>query len=358
MATASPDSPVYAQSVSHERTQTSPRDQPRAFDILTEPMPFPGTELQCFGFVDHTKNTLRQAISTALRDPGDPPGPLGFPGPQPTSIDSKSHFETIRTGRYGVATKTDGVRACLFMYDISPGVHLLSLFDRKMDQPYGVFIQHVPNALCQGHGTILDGELVKNIATGRWTFLVFDVVMLASFPQFHKPFMERMSGIEAALRMAYHPADRDTIVLDIKRFVPLNEAPLNGAHLNDPRFKNDGFVFMPYDDPIVFGHHEKLFKLKTTHSIDFLYRGGVLMIYNQSSKRYVKAGTLDQPADIPDGVIVECVLHTYHVSPAKRVWKLLMVRPDKDKSNSSHVLEKTLVNIRENLRYGDIRQLQ
>ena len=82
------------------------------------------------------------------------------------------------------------------------------------------------------------------------------------------------------------------------------------------------------------------------------------MIYNQSSKRYVKAGMLDQPADIPDGVIVECVLHTYHVSPAKRVWKLLMVRPDKDKSNSSHVLEKTLVNIRENLRYGDIIQLQ
>lgn len=350
MALASPDSPIYSPNDPQHRTDR--------FEILTEPMQFPGTDLECFGFVDHTGHAIRQAISTALRDPGDPPGPLGFPGPQPTSIDSATHFDTIRNKRYGVATKTDGVRACLYMYDISPGTHLISLFDRKMDQAYGVFIDHVPNVLCQGHGTILDGELVRNGSTGRWTFLIFDVVMLASFPQFHKPFGERMAGIDASLRMSYIPSDRDMIVLDIKRFTPLAEAPLNGMHLNDPRFKNDGYVFMPYDDPIVFGHHDALFKLKTTHSVDFMYKCGVLMIYNQSTKRYVKAGVLDAPADIPDGSIVECDLHTYHDVPSRRVWKLRMVRHDKNKSNSLFVLEKTLINIRENLRYGDIRQLQ
>ncbi len=351
MALVSPDSPVYAGNL-------SPISRKNEWGIETEEMRFPGTDLTCFGFVDQTKHLIRQAISNALRDHDDPPGPVGFPGPQPTSIDKKSHFHLIQQKTYGVATKTDGVRACLFLYDYAPGTHLVSLFDRKMDQPYGVYIHHVPNALCQGHGTVLDGELVLNRVSGRWTFLIFDVVILASFPQFQKPFLERLAGIESALRMTYIPTDSDMIVLDIKQFVPLKEAPLNGSHLNDPRFINDGYVFVPFDDPIVFGHHDTFFKLKSTHSVDFMYKAGSLMIYNQSAKRYVKAGILSESHDLPDGAIVECVLHTFHTTPAKRVWRLLMVRTDKSKSNSLFVLEKTMVNIQENLQYGDIRQLQ
>jgi hypothetical protein len=352
MALVSPDSPVY------DGTNSPQKKREHMWDISTESRTFPGTDLTCFAFVEQTGNLIRQALATALRDHDDPPGPVAFPGPQPLSIDSATHFDVIRQHAYGVATKTDGVRACLFMYDYAPGTHLVSLFDRKMDQAYGIFIQRVPDALCQGHGTVLDGELVLNRVSGRWTFLVFDVVILASFPQFQKPFAQRLGAVECALRMTYTPSDTDTLVLDIKRFVPLNEAPLNGMHLHDPRFVNDGFVFMPYDDPIVFGHHDRFFKLKTTHSVDFMWKGGALMIYNQSTKRYTKAGVLAAPTDLPDGTIVECILHTYHDTPSKRVWTLIMPRPDKNKSNSLFVLEKTMINIKENLRYGDIRGLQ
>lgn len=354
MAEYSPDSPTFAVNSSKSN---SPRHASQQCVLETEPMTFPGTSLKTFGFVGTTKFLIMNALSETLRDPGDKPGPLQFPGPQPVSIDSQTHFETIRSQPYLVATKTDGVRACMFIYSISPGVNVITLFDRKMDQPYGVFIERVPKSLFQGFGTVLDGELVMNRFTGKYVFLAFDTVILASFPQFHKPAPDRIGAIEHVLRMSYAPTERDTVVLEIKRFTPLHTAPYIGAHLNDPRFENDGFVFMPLELSVKFGHHDQFFKLKTVHSVDFLYKAGSLMIFNSDTRRYIKAGVLNAPSDIPDGAIVECLLVSNHETPSKRVWRILTPRPDKNKSNTLYVLNKTLLNIRENLTYGSIRSL-
>jgi hypothetical protein len=328
-------------------------------DITTERMIFPGTTLECFGFTGLTKGLIMTAFCDALRDHGDPPGPPEFPGPQPISIDIHTHFQSIRENDYAVATKTDGVRACAFFYDIAEGVHLISLFSRKMDQPYGIFVRNTPNVFCQGYGTILDGEIVLDTTTNQWTFLIFDAVALCSFPQFHKSFFDRLYSVSTALNLSYKYSPGDTVRLEVKNFVNLEQAPTRGEDLHDKRFKQDGFVFMPMRDQIVFGHHKSFYKLKTTHSVDFLYKEGYLHVFNSTTKRYVRAGVIDNPTDeYPDGVILECDLVEYANASSKRRWRVLMPRSDKDKSNSLFVLDKTLLNIKENLSYEKVRSLK
>lgn len=343
---ASCDSPTFGQT----RANDSPSE-----GLRTSNGAFPGTDMACWpvdagGGRDH----LLRALSNTLADADEKPTTVPkYPGPQPLSIDS-SHFHHFRPGAYLVATKHDGVRACMYFVDVGDR-HVVCLFDRKMDVPHIVFIQNVPRAFCQGYGTVLDGELIYDTTTHTWTYVIFDCVVLCSMPQYQKSFDDRLNLVGAALRISYREDKRDTLLLMVKTFVPLETADPRALH--DARFSSDGFVFMPRLEPIRWGHHKTFFKLKTCHSVDFMYKAGALYIFNQQSKRYVKAGTLTEKVDFPDGIIVECVLERYDPTPSKRVWRMLHVRSDKDRSNTLFVLDKTLLNIRERLDFATVQGL-
>jgi len=346
------DSPKYVPE------EYDPEAEPICQTLETCPATFPGTTLESFAYVGEAHDMLHRNIRRLVRDPDDPPGfELKYPGPQPLSIDS-SHFDTIRLGEYVVSPKTDGVRYCMMMTDVLDGIHTVSMYDRTMQRSFGIFIEHVPRAMYQGCGTLLDGELVMDRTTNRWTFLIFDCVYLCSIPQFQKPYTERMRAISRCLSMSYQESPVDTLKLDVKAHVPLHMAPKRPDELRDDRYLADGFVYMPVRQSIVFGHHAEFFKLKTEHSVDFLYREGHLLIYNSGSKRHVRAGVVDNGAGYPDGAILECVLVKYDNRPGNRVWHVLGQRRDKDKANTLFVLDKTLLNMRENLTYETIRSLK
>jgi len=246
----------------------------------------------------------------------------------------------------------------MFITDVD-GVHVVTLFDRTMKNVYGVFIHNVPRVWYQV-GTVLDGELVFDPALRRWTYLVFDSFFVAGFPQYQKPFWDRLYAVRASLR-AYADTPADTLMIKIKQFTSLHEAPPSGQeHVlgNASSIPTDGYIFMPIDQGIVFGHHPEFFKLKTCHSVDFVYKANGLYVYNTQTKRLVKAGVLHTPpSDLHPDTIVEAVLHQWHQNPGKRIWKLLHIRTDKSTSNSLFTLEKTIRNIEENLTYADIRSL-
>lgn len=336
--------------------ETRPTNHSPSEGIRTSNVTFPGTDMPCWSVdAGGARDRLMRILGETLADEDEPRTITPtYPGPQPLSVDS-SHFHNFHPGKYVVATKHDGIRACMFFVDLDER-HLVCLFDRKMDTPYVVFLQNVPRAFCQGHGTVLDGELIFDTTMQRWTFVVFDCVMMCSMPQFHKSFDGRIAIVDTALRLSYREdSERDTIRLIVKTFVPLETADPRALH--DERFGSDGFVFMPRDEPVRWGHHRTFFKLKTCHSVDFMYKTGWLYIYNQQTRRYLKAGKLRDPVDFPDGIIVECVLDTYDPTPSKRRWKLLHVRSDKDRSNTLFVLDKTMLNIREALDFQTIQAL-
>lgn len=346
----SPDSPKYVPE------EYDPEAEPTPQPPETCPAMLPGTTLQTFEYTGIARETLLNNLRRLVSDPDDPPGfELKYPGPQPLSIDN-SHFDTIRLGEYVVSPKTDGVRFCMMITDAVDGFHTVSIYDRTLKRSFGVFIQHVPRAMYQG--TLLDGELVMDRTTNRWTFLIFDCIYLCSIPQFTKPYIERMRAVSRCLAMSYQESPVDTLKLDVKTHTPLHMAPKSAAEIRDDRYAADGFVFMPVEKPIVFGHHPEFFKLKTEHSVDFLYQGGYLMIYNSGTKRHVRAGVLDNGAGFIEGAILECVLVKYDNRPGSRVWHALGQRHDKDKANTLFVMDKTLLNMRENLTYETIRSLK
>jgi hypothetical protein len=326
----------------------------REASIDTEEATFPGTGLACWRYLGATGDALRDRLTRLTRDPGDT-SPFRYPGPQPVSID-RSHFETVSANRYAIAPKTDGVRACLLVTDIN-GVHTVSVWDRTLKHAYGIYIHNVPRAMYQV-GTVLDGEVVMDRLTGRWTYLAFDCFIINGLPQYHKPLWDRLRSIRLTLDQRYTETPRDSVSLAVKSFTSLHEAPLPGGEstLESPSYPSDGYILMPVDMPVVFGHHAYFFKLKTCHSVDFVHKRGGVYVFNTDSKRLVKSGVLSG-GNVDEGAIVECTLETWHQQPAKRVWRYQQTRTDKATSNTLHTLQKTILNMEENLRYGDIRAL-
>lgn len=323
--------------------------------VQTEDATFPGTSLQCWRYMGTIGDRLRERLIELTRDPQDT-SRYRYPGPQPVSID-RSHFETVASQRYAIAPKTDGVRACLMVTDID-GLHTVSLWDRTLSSAYGVYIHNVPRVMYQV-GSVLDGEVVVDRQTGRWTYLAFDCFIINGLPQYHKPLWDRLRAMRLTLDQSYTGTANDTVSLAVKEYTSLHDAPPPGgeASLQSPSYPSDGYILMPVDIPVVFGHHDQFFKLKTCHSVDFVYKRGSLFVYNTETKRLVKAGTLGGALGIDDGAIVECTLETWHSNPSKRVWRYHQTRTDKATSNTLHTLEKTLLNMEENLGYRDIRAL-
>jgi len=325
--------------------------------IETTPAVFPGTDMSCFAYIGKSADALRVIFENISKPPFSDDPNTQFPGPQPCSVD-RSHFETIRSQRYAIATKTDGIRATLMVTDLKK-THTLTLWDRTLSTPYGIYIEKVPRVLYQ-HASLLDGELVYDRIHRVWTFLIFDCVIINGFPQCHKNFWDRLESAKLTLGFSYEYTDGDTLTLKVKQFQSLHEAPLPGGEyaLQNPSFPSDGYILMPVDQGIVFGHHAQFFKLKTCHSVDFVYKKDDLYVFNGETKRLIKSGKITgSPFSVKDGDIVECTLYTWHSNPVKRVWRYVTTRTDKSRSNTLHTLQKTLLNIEERLEYKDIRQL-
>lgn len=325
-------------------------------DPTTVDATFPGTDLACFAYTGSYGDRLRDRLGDLTREPNDTEPCRVFPGPQPVSID-RSHFETVRQQRYAIAPKTDGVRAAMMVTDID-GIHTVTIWDRTLSTAYGIFIENVPRVMYQV-GTVMDGEIVFDRQRSRWTYLIFDVFLLNGLPQYHKDFWERLRCVSITLKHAYTETHSDSVSLSIKPFVSLHEAPLPGQEqsLDTPSFPSDGYILMPIDCGVIFGHHNTFFKLKTVHSIDFTIKGDAVFVFNSETKRMVKSGVCRDAPPVPDGSIIECTLSRWSSTPAKREWHYLGTRTDKGRSNTLFVLNKTLLNMEENLGYADIRAL-
>lgn len=346
---ACPDSPQYnaVHDTTEDQEEPMPRDANGDNHIETKDALYSGTHMPCFEFIGQARSSLLEKLKTMTGCEDT----IVFPGPQPMSID-RSMFQAFREDTYWASQKTDGVRAVM-MITTFQGHNVAVLFDRGLNRVFGVSINVVPRPLYQN--TLFDGEIVLDNIQNTWTFLIFDTYITAGYPQFHKPFNDRMNVVWTSLQ-PYTYSEKDNLKLEVKAFYPLHECSKESLH--DPRFRNDGYIFMPQSKEYVFGHHMTFFKLKQHHTVDLKVDGDTLLAYNTGTKRHVKAGILHrQERRYDKGTIVECTLHEFHAIPSKRIWKVQLVRRDKTKANSVFVLDKTLLNIKENLQFDDIRNI-
>jgi hypothetical protein len=242
-----------------------------------------------------------------------------FSGAQPISIERR-HFDILLKNRYRVCEKTDGVRHFLIREDSEPYI-----INRALVKT--IVRIRVPK------DTYLDGELIGD------EFCVYDAMMIGGEDLCELDLISRMQKAKDLVKNI--PMVKGGFKLSIKNHIPLDQM----NNLDPLGAGKDGLIFTPVDEPIRTGTHETLFKWKTRdqNTVDFMYdREGYLCVQGSAvSKANFQA---------PVGSIIECKFE-------KGVWIPVKMRTDKTYPNNRRTFERTLVNIREDIKFTELISL-
>lgn len=247
-----------------------------------------------------------------------------FPGPQPISIEKK-HIPLLSQTEYMVCEKTDGVRHFLICFTDSCNRKICALVNRSFD--YTLYPLTVPR------DTLIDGELIDD------EFIIHDAVCIQGEDLREKPLTERLKKAEALVKIIVPSKIR----VRCKKMFPYRE--IKNIVLHE---KTDGVIFTPVNEAIRMGTHRSLFKWKPLDkiTIDFLVKNGNFCIQHES-----KLLVVQKDPEFTEEGIFECEFD-------KDTWKPIKKRTDKSHPNNKRTYERTLINIRENIKFCDLVPVQ
>ncbi|KAI5192970.1 hypothetical protein NEMIN01_2322 [Nematocida minor] len=107
-----------------------------------------------------------------------------FPGAQPVTMSRESLVE-LKQKDYYVCEKSDGLRALLYVKQIKNKAYSFFI-DRNC-----TFV-HVEKPFLPNGSFLMDGEIIKD-NTGRYIFMVFDMLMCQSVSICQKTLVERLT---------------------------------------------------------------------------------------------------------------------------------------------------------------------
>ena len=246
-----------------------------------------------------------------------------FPGPQPVSIERK-HIPLLSRNRYLVCEKTDGTRKFLVCFTDSENRKICALVNRSFD--YELYPLTIPR------DTLLDGEFLDD------TFIIHDAVCIKGEDLRQKNLIERLEKAHAVTKSIL-PTTKLRVVC--KNMIPYSE--MSKLVLDDT--KTDGVIFTPIDEPIRMGTHRTLFKWKPREKItvDFLLKNGNFCIQYDLKLVCVQK----YPEHCEKTGIYEC-------SYDGDIWEPILQRTDKSHPNNKRTYERTLVNIKENIKFCEL----
>lgn len=246
-----------------------------------------------------------------------------FPGPQPVSIEKK-HIRLLSQNRYMVCEKTDGVRNFLVCFTDSQNRKICALVNRSFS--YTLYNLTIPR------DTLIDGELIGN------TFVIHDAVCIQGKDLRQNNLIERLAHARAVVK-AVLPIKQLRVVC--KAMFPYSE--MEKLILDEKT--TDGVIFTPIDEPVRMGTHITLFKWKPRHkiTIDFYLKDGKFCIQHDSKMLIVQK----YPEHTEKEGIYEC-------SFDGDIWEPIFKRTDKSHPNNKRTYERTLVNIKENIKFCDL----
>ena len=253
-----------------------------------------------------------------------------FPGPQPISVERK-HMSNIQHGKYLVGQKDDGVRyaLCCLQHDRKNKCILIS---RTLD----CYLVRMNCAKQCFEGTVIDCEMVGN------RLVLFDCSMINGTVVKTSTFHTRLEACSTFIDCVRS----SDFVLNKKEFVNTNE--INGLESSK---QSDGLIFMPISAHVTQGTHTAMYKWKPRlmNTIDFWTDGKSVHLQNNGKHVLVKL-TIDTES-IPDLGINGCIVECMYVED--KSWKALQIRRDKTLPNSRHTYDRTLVNIKEDIKIDE-----
>jgi len=318
------------------------------------------------------------------------------PAPNPVSLERK-HLGYLKSNiaNYVVAEKSDGVRYLLVIGNYERKAFAV-MVNRRM-QMYEVPIYAHPDYF--ESGSVFDGELViettPHLQQTRQMFLVFDACMVKGETFIEYPFLNRYKTINTIFdlhnkdilndeiskwdNVAFTEArDNNKIVclgnhmalgFKPKPAVPMSNLGSLWRSLSTLQHPSDGLILTPTPTPILTGTHNTMFKWKSSHTIDLWVDGSYVKGMWHYDVFYLDDAVKENGQTM--GLFVSntplliktakyfgdknrtqfSLLGEFQCKfDGEKVWCILeRWRKDKNTPNNKTVIERTLVNVKENI---------
>lgn len=299
-----------------------------------------------------------------------------FPGALPVSLE-KRDFYKLKKYEYAVTAKTDGMRFFLLM-------------TRHKEEPITLMVDRgfsfykIRNFSYEEHedfsklydNTLFDGELIKN-NSGKWTFFVYDCVCFNGENVSNEKYFNRLAYVHDFIE-SYNDDNgesEDTFSINTKPILNFTAENLRILQETQFDYSTDGLVLTPVILPVESGTQYSMFKYKDIehHTFDFKIvvtddeeitgdRKLTFYMTNKSElKKFMEGNTyinedvdefykqLIELENYKPSCIVEC---RYDMVNDKYI--PIMVRTDKTHPNGQTTIQRTFVNIKENIQVDDL----
>ena len=316
--------------------------------------------------------------------------PVGrFPGSNPVSLE-RSNLSTIHTKTYLAALKSDGIRYILMLSESRCGAPTALMIDRS----FNIFEVEVwANPSFFSKGTALDGELVRDFTndTPRLAFLVFDALVVCG-DRVRATYSDRLQLLNQLILSSHDDVgtDLETVLVDEnricavnnhmgmqlfpKKFVPASKVRQLWSGRLHSAFRHDGLILTCNDYSDV---SAASFKWKLDHTVDVLadvdesgkwkisvgHAGSLCNITNHillqdrtEATRKVRTPVVFEQNELLQCLLVDTDEPKRHILECACSFQdkalhlfCIKVRRDKANANSLFVVQKTILNMHENI---------
>lgn len=279
-----------------------------------------------------------------------------FPAPQPVSLEKRDLFKFSKY-EYLVCVKSDGIRF-LLLFSKDKKAYMVN---RKFKTYVVEITTNIPNVY---QNSLFDGELIKN-KNGEWIYIIHDCVGYCGKSMINVPdFMERYKCVHSLVENTVS----NSIKLVNKKFVKFQKIKklTDMIEQGSINHNTDGLIFTPSKMKIGVHTQYTLFKWKprNLHTFDFRIEETPNEIFAQVLNKDKIENFASVPKDteagkefcrklggmeFTNGSIVEC-----GYNDVTECYEPIMIRADKSHPNSIYTVEKTLLNVEENITISDL----
>jgi hypothetical protein len=296
-----------------------------------------------------------------------------FPAPQPVSLERRDIFK-FRKFPYLACVKSDGMRF-IMVCTIVDGVNKCYMVNRAFR--YYEVEQCFSDEIYRG--TIFDGELIK---TGEnrdnWTYIVHDCISFCGENVTQKTFTDRYKHVTNAIETSWDYVKTkkedsiDSFPVEVKKFYNFSDMDKLVDDMKSGKINHntDGLIFTPVKLPVGMHTQYTLFKWKprNLHTFDFkiVEKDNTVIAQVSEKGSIIDFASIDKNTEVgkvftdklnglsgySNGSIVEC-----DYDEVTECYEPKLIRDDKTHPNGIFTVDKTLLNIRENITIGELIRL-
>ena len=280
--------------------------------------------------------------------------------PQPSSL-LRADLPVLSHTEYYVAPKHDGVRHLLLM-GWCEDTDYTALITR------GGHVTLLPYKSIEGkdhQGTLFDGELMND-----HTFVIFDAYAASGYDVKSCDLSDRLKAVEPHTARMQSVAINEGYLLpipSIKHFEIATSNSVKDAWVTGCQPGSDGIILAPRFQQVKLGRLATYYKLKPKdqHTIDLMYEpkekdGSVLKCARGEVLPFaVDVNTVETNAakrGVIEVKLIDASSFACKLAPGKTVaLSFVQNRPDKSVPNSRFVVDRTIINVLENVQISDVQ---